>query len=54
MSTLFLIVAAVTAFCASTLWPLYRSIFQANALTQLLDVPANISTLRGLLSTPTG
>ena len=27
-STLFLIFAAVVAYCASTIWPLYRSIFQ--------------------------
>jgi hypothetical protein len=52
-STLFLIMAAVGAYCASTLWPLYRSIFQTSVLEDL-EVPANISTLRGLLSTPQG
>jgi hypothetical protein len=54
MSTLFLIVAAVAAFCASTLWPLYRSIFQAGSLAAALDVPADVSTLRGLLSKQEG
>jgi hypothetical protein len=52
-STLFLIIAAVAAYGASTLWPLYRSIFQTSVLEDL-EVPANISTLRGLLSTPQG
>jgi len=52
-STLFLIIAAVTAYCTSTLWPLYSSIFQSAALNDL-DVPANVSTLRGLLQTAQG
>jgi hypothetical protein len=47
-STLFLIIAVVAAFAASTMWPLYRSIFQPPQLPNL-EVPDNLNTLEGLL-----
>lgn len=47
-STLFLIIAVVAAFAASTMWPLYRSIFQPPQLPTF-EVPDTLNTLDGLL-----
>jgi len=52
-STLALITAVAFAFFASTVWPLYRSIWQPPILEDL-NIPDSVTTLRGILSTPLG
>eukprot|EP01006_Ploeotia_vitrea_P039096 TRINITY_DN66311_c4_g4_i2.p1 TRINITY_DN66311_c4_g4~~TRINITY_DN66311_c4_g4_i2.p1 ORF type:complete len:556 (-),score=324.22 TRINITY_DN66311_c4_g4_i2:198-1865(-) len=52
-STLALIVAIITAFVASTVWPLYRSIVRPPSLDHL-NIPDNVSSLDGLLTVPEG
>jgi len=52
-STLALVIAITFAFVASTLWPLYRSIWQPPIL-DIYSIPDSVTTLRGILSTPIG
>jgi len=54
-STLFVVIAVSIAFVLSTVWPLYRSIFQqADILTGMENIPEDIDTLTGILSTAAG
>jgi len=54
-STLFVVIAVSVAFLLSTLWPLYRSITQAQAtMLDMETIPDNMDTLTGILSTPSG
>jgi len=47
------VIAVSIAFILSTIWPLYRSIFQGGLL-DVETVPDNMDTLTGILSTQTG
>jgi len=51
-STLALLVAVVFAFGASTLWPLFRSIYKPPQVD--LDVPENLDHLNALILSPDG
>jgi len=51
-STLALLVAVVFAFGASTLWPLFRSIYKPPQVD--LDVPENLDHLHALILSPDG
>jgi hypothetical protein len=55
-STLFLIIAVGAALSASTVWPLYRSIFQPPALQVNVsdDCDVDITTLKGIVSSILG
>src|SRR5437016_363531 len=48
-----LLIAVVAALSASTIWPLYRSIFEPPVI-DTRDIPTNFHTFTGLLSLPQG
>ncbi len=45
VSTFFLVMAVASAYALSTLWPLYRSIFQPPVIEQV-DIPKNLNALQ--------
>jgi len=53
-STLFIIIGVSISFCASTLWPLYRSYFAPPAIEQFGNVSQDLTTLQGVLSDRAG
>lgn len=54
-STLAVLLTVLCAYCLSTLWPLYRSIWRSSNMgLEDLKIPANLNTVRGLLSTEEG
>jgi hypothetical protein len=54
-STLFVVIAVSIAFLLSTLWPLYRSLSQAQAsMLDMETIPDNLDTLTGILTTVSG
>lgn len=53
-STFCLIMAAEAAFGASTLWPLYRSIFEGQIMAVDVDAPDSLNSLRNVLLSAEG
>jgi len=53
-STFFLIIGMSIAFCASTVWPLYRSYFAPPAVDENGHVSHDLTTLQGVLSDKAG